>query len=256
MNSFGSASLRIRRLRHHYPTRKVTQRKKQLRFDYKPTQICSFSSSTISDRWDENKSQKASSNRIILPTTINAIPNTIALNNHRFFDMNKNNETQDGKHQIMNTNRQMSSMSQFIPDAIQNWYAAPTFWGGSGFILKTIHNTSNQTIPYYACISLTNVMVRTSLFPLVIKGAKNITRAGAIAPEIQFWLTMFLRESKEMKNAPASIRKNHFWMNLNTVRGIYRIHKVTPGASLVVSFIDHVVIYYLEFYFIFTNCFT
>lgn len=256
MNSFGSASLRICRLRHHYPTRKVTQRKKQLRFDYKPTQICSFSSSTISDRWDENKRQKASSNRIILPTTINAIPNTIALNNHRFFDMNKNNETQDGKHQIMNTNRQMSSMSQFIPDAIQNWYAAPTFWGGSGFILKTIHNTSNQTIPYYACISLTNVMVRTSLFPLVIKGAKNITRAGAIAPEIQFWLTMFLRESKEMKNAPASIRKNHFWMNLNTVRGIYRIHKVTPGASLVVSFIDHVVIYYLEFYFHFTNCFT
>lgn len=113
-----------------------------------------------------------------------------------------------------------------LPEFVQDF----SIWGGSGLVLKTIN--MNGTIPYWACICITNVMIRTSLLPLVIQGAKTSVKFASVAPEVQFLMTMFQKEMITLKEGGATPeqRKKHFWMNFSTLRQIYKIHGINPFA--------------------------
>ena len=113
-----------------------------------------------------------------------------------------------------------------LPEMFQNF----SIWGGSGYVLKTIH--MNGTIPYWACISITNITIRTALLPLVVQGAKTSIKFASVAPEIQFLMTLFQKEMITLKEGGASAehRRKHVLMNLSTVRRIYKIHGIHPFA--------------------------
>jgi len=129
-----------------------------------------------------------------------------------------------------NSQQQIRSFSM-LPDVLQNF----SIWGGSGYVLKTIH--MNGVIPYWACVSITNIGVRTSLLPLVIDGAKTSIKFASVAPEVQFLMTMFQKEMVTLKEGGANPeqRKKHFWMNFSTLRQIYKIHGINPFAVFKVS---------------------
>ena len=65
-------------------------------------------------------------------------------------------------HQLTTTTRQISSVTEMLPEFAKQY----SIWGGSGYILTALHD---RNLPYWACISLTNVFVRTSVVPLVVK---------------------------------------------------------------------------------------
>ena len=125
-------------------------------------------------------------------------------------------------HNLMQT-RQISSLTDIIPEFAQQY----TIWGGSSVILKTFHG---QSLPYWACISLTNILVRTSLVPLVIKGAKTSAKFATVAPEIQFLVSSYTRDAKKLKdaNAPPSQKLELLMAMWQSLRGIYKLHGVNP----------------------------
>jgi len=103
----------------------------------------------------------------------------------------------------------------------------PSIWGGTGFILKSLNH--DGLIPYWACISLTGVIVRTSMVPLVIKGAKTAARYATAAPEVQFVIASFqkdLRTLTDKKASPveiaAGIRYN--WQSLKKIWSLYQVN--------------------------------
>jgi membrane protein insertase Oxa1/YidC/SpoIIIJ len=122
--------------------------------------------------------------------------------------------------------RCMSSMTDFLPDlpeAVKQY----SIWGGSGIILKAFHA---QGVPYWGCMSLTNVMVRTSLLPLVIKGAKTSAKFSNVAPEVQFLISSYIRDANKLKdgNAPPSQRLELLVAAWKTLKGIWRLNGVNP----------------------------
>eukprot|EP00550_Attheya_septentrionalis_P006427 CAMPEP_0198282758 /NCGR_PEP_ID=MMETSP1449-20131203/2522_1 /TAXON_ID=420275 /ORGANISM="Attheya septentrionalis, Strain CCMP2084" /LENGTH=572 /DNA_ID=CAMNT_0043979149 /DNA_START=21 /DNA_END=1739 /DNA_ORIENTATION=- len=125
--------------------------------------------------------------------------------------------------------RGVSSLTDLIPavpEFAQNW----TVWGGSGFILKTFHH--DGLLPYWACMGLTNVLVRCSLIPLVIQAAHVSTRFATVAPEVQFLMTIYQNDSKRMRAEKASgVEQGSLMLqSLKTFRQIYRLHKIHPLA--------------------------
>ena len=100
-------------------------------------------------------------------------------------------------------------------------------WGGSAFILKTFHS---QNIPYWGCMSLTNILVRSSLVPLVIKGAKTSAQFSNVAPEVQFLISSYVNDAKKLKdaNAPPSQRLELLIATWKTLRGIWKLNGVNP----------------------------
>lgn len=119
--------------------------------------------------------------------------------------------------------RQISSMTEILPDFVKNY----SVWGGSAIILKTFHA---QNIPYWGCMSLTNLLVRSSLFPLVIRGAKTSARFSRVAPEVQFLLSSYVNDAKKLKdaNAPPSQRLQLLYATWQTLTGIWKLNKVNP----------------------------
>lgn len=124
------------------------------------------------------------------------------------------------------SHRSMSS-SSIISDVLPEFMKQYSIWGGSAIILKTFHGLN---IPYWACMSLTNILVRTSLFPLVIQGAKTSVRFSNVAPEVQFLISCYTRDAKTLKdaNAPPSQRMELLVATWQSLRGIYKLHKVNP----------------------------
>lgn len=120
-----------------------------------------------------------------------------------------------------------SMSSSVFTDLIPEFAKQYSIWGGSAIILKTFHG---QNIPYWACMSLTNILVRTSLLPLVIKGAKTSVQFANVAPEVQFLVSCYTRDAKTLKdaNAPPSQRMELLVATWQSLRGIYRLHKVNP----------------------------
>ncbi len=119
--------------------------------------------------------------------------------------------------------RQISSMAEIIPDFVKNY----SIWGGSAIILKTLHA---QNIPYWGCMSLTNILVRSSLVPLVIRGAKTSARFAKVAPEVQFLTSSYINDAKKLKdaNAPPSQRAQLLYATWQTLTGIWKLNKVNP----------------------------
>lgn len=119
--------------------------------------------------------------------------------------------------------RQISSVTEIIPDFVRNY----SIWGGSAIILKTLHA---QSIPYWGCMSLTNVFVRSSLVPLVIRGAKTSARFSKVAPEVQFLISSYVNDAKKLKdaNAPPSQRLQLLVATWQTLKGIWKLNQVNP----------------------------
>jgi len=117
--------------------------------------------------------------------------------------------------------------SSAITDLIPEFAKQYSIWGGSAIILKTLHA---QKIPYWACMSLTNIFVRTSLLPLVINGAKTSARFANVAPEVQFLVSNYTRDIKKLKdgNAPPSSKLQLLIATWQSLTGIYKLYGVNP----------------------------
>ena len=125
--------------------------------------------------------------------------------------------------------RQMSSWADIIPSVpefAQHW----TVWGGSGILLKTIHH--NGAVPYWACMAITNIIVRSSLTPLVIQSAHISSRFAKVAPEVQFLITIFQKDIKGLRDRNESPVTQFLVMKATwqTLSALYKVHKIHPFA--------------------------
>ena len=125
--------------------------------------------------------------------------------------------------------RQMSSLADIIPSVpefAQHW----TVWGGSGILLKTIHH--NGAVPYWACMAITNIIVRSSLTPLVIQSAHISSRFAKVAPEVQFLITIFQKDIKGLRDRNESPVTQFLVMKATwqTLSALYKVHKIHPFA--------------------------
>ena len=79
-------------------------------------------------------------------------------------------------------------------------------------------------------MSLTNILVRTSLIPVVIKAAHTSARLANVAPEVQFLVSSFQNDYKRLKDQGAGMRERRFLFRVSwqTLRKIYQLHKVNP----------------------------
>jgi len=126
------------------------------------------------------------------------------------------------------TTRPITSVAELVPEMAKNW----TVWGGSGMIIKAFHH--NGLIPYWGCMSLTNVVVRTSLLPLVVNGARTSARFAKVAPEVQFLVTNFQNDLMKLKEQKATPLEQFTLMRytFQTLRGLYKLHDVNPFSVL------------------------
>ena len=125
--------------------------------------------------------------------------------------------------------RQMSTWTDVlpcVPEFAQQW----TVWGGSGIILKTIHH--DGAVPYWACMAITNILVRSSLIPLVIQSAQTSSRFAKVAPEVQFLLTIFQKDMKGLRERNESPVTQFLVMRATwqTLSALYKVHKIHPFA--------------------------
>jgi hypothetical protein len=89
--------------------------------------------------------------------------------------MNNNNNNNN------NSNIQTRSIASWLsPDIIQDF----TLSGGTGVVINSLH--SDVGMPYWATFSAMNFMLRASLLPVVIYGARTAARYAKVAPEVQF----------------------------------------------------------------------
>ena len=129
------------------------------------------------------------------------------------------------KHKSIHSNQSRNmSMSAWLPEAVQSF----SIWGGTGFMLKTIH--MDGTIPYWACFAIINAMLRTALIPLVVYSAQMSARFAKVAPEVQFIVTLFQNDLKKMRAQGKSLYEQRFLFlqNLQTLRAVYKLHKINP----------------------------
>ena len=113
-----------------------------------------------------------------------------------------------------------------VPEFAQHW----TVWGGSGILLKTIHH--DGTVPYWACMAITNIIVRSSLIPLVIQSAHISSRFAKVAPEVQFLITIFQKDIKGLRDRNESPVTQFLVMKATwqTLSALYKVHKIHPFA--------------------------
>ena len=97
-------------------------------------------------------------------------------------------------------------------------------------MLKTLH--MEGLVPYWACFAIINILVRLALFPLVIQGAHASARFAKVVPEVQFLVTLFTNDLKQMQQRKASLAERFALMRMNfqTLGGIYKLHKINPLA--------------------------
>ncbi|KAG7361491.1 60Kd inner membrane domain containing protein [Nitzschia inconspicua] len=119
---------------------------------------------------------------------------------------------------------QTRSISSWLPEVVQNF----SIWGGTGIIIKALHGQGG--LPYWACFSAMNVLLRASLIPLVIYSAKMAARYAKVAPEVQFIITLFQNDLKKMRAEGKSLYEQRylFLQNMQTLRGIYKLHDINP----------------------------
>jgi len=142
----------------------------------------------------------------------------------------------------MNNNIQIRSMnSWFSPDIIQDF----SLWGGTGVIINSLH--SDIGLPYWATFSAMNFILRASLLPIVIYGARTAARYAKVAPEVQFIVTLFQNDLKKMRAEGKSLfeKRYLFLQNMQTVRGIYKLHNINPLTVFLSPFLQIPFFYYV-----------
>jgi len=108
-------------------------------------------------------------------------------------------------------------------DALQQVHV----WGGCAFLLTSFHSVG---VPYWGGFALTNVLLRVSLSPLVLYSAHTASRFAAVAPEIQFLVTLFQNDLVRQRQESASFSEQRIliFKTLQTLSGIYKLHKINP----------------------------
>ena len=128
---------------------------------------------------------------------------------------------------------QLTSYLPTTPDFITN----ATIWGGTGLLLVNFH--THLHLPYWACISLTNICIRSAMLPIAINGAKTSVKFGKISPEVQYVLSNFTSGMKTLKIANMFSQEGSFksqqtmrgqmevlTKSLSTLRGLFKLNKV------------------------------
>jgi membrane protein insertase Oxa1/YidC/SpoIIIJ len=135
--------------------------------------------------------------------------------------------------------RPMSSW--FSPDLVQDF----TIWGGTGAVLKSLH--TDLGLEYWTCFSSMNFILRASLVPLVIYGAKTAARYAKVAPEVQFIVTLFQNDLKKMRAEGKGLYEQRllFQQNMQTVRTIYKLHNINPLTVFLSPFLQIPFFYYV-----------
>jgi membrane protein insertase Oxa1/YidC/SpoIIIJ len=139
-----------------------------------------------------------------------------------------------------NSNIQVRAMSTWLPEALQGI----NIWGGAGFLLTTIH--MDGAIPYWACFSIINILVRTMLFPLTIYSAHTAARFRPVAPDIQFFITLFQRDYQTLRaTASHELRflRQRAW---ESMKGIYKLNNVNPLAPFLSPILQIPVFVYIS----------
>lgn len=106
--------------------------------------------------------------------------------------------------------------------------ASHSIWGWSGLLLNFLH--IDGIIPLWACMSIVSLMVRISLIPLVIRGARTSIQFASVAPEVRFLLLIFLKDLRKLKKENKSISEvvALFRINWRTLNKIYKLHNISP----------------------------
>lgn len=143
--------------------------------------------------------------------------------------------------QFINKSVQVRSVSSWLPEIMQDF----SIWGGSGVVLKTLH--FEGAVPYWACFAIMNAMLRTALVPLVIYSAKMSSRFAKVAPEVQFIVTLFQNDLKKMRAEGKSLYEQRylFLQNLQTIRGVYKLHNINPLMVFVSPLLQIPFFYYV-----------
>jgi membrane protein insertase Oxa1/YidC/SpoIIIJ len=135
--------------------------------------------------------------------------------------------------------------SSILPPSIAAFTTKLSFWGMTGLLLTNFHTTLQ--LPYWACISLTNVLVRSAMIPIVIHGAKTQVKLGSVSPEVQYLLTSFTTDMTTLGKAAGQgkvgQKNSDYYVNqlykgriilikatMETLRGIYRMKDINPLA--------------------------
>ena len=145
----------------------------------------------------------------------------------------------------MNTfhrHQQVRFVSSWMPEVLQNF----SIWGGSGFLLKSLH--ADGALPFWACFATISVLVRTALFPLVLYGAQTSSRFAKVVPEVQFLLTLFRNDMNKLRQekAPFSHRLALMRTNLGTLGGIYKLHKIHPFSIFLSPLMQLPIFWYIS----------
>jgi membrane protein insertase Oxa1/YidC/SpoIIIJ len=132
---------------------------------------------------------------------------------------------------------QLSSYLPPAPDLLAN----ATLWGATGLLLTNFH--AHLHLPYWACIALTNVVVRSSMIPVAVNGARTQVRLGSVSPEVQYLATSFTNDMStlgRMARGGGGGGKGDQMYNrgrlllvkttMETMRGIYRMKDINPLA--------------------------
>lgn len=110
-------------------------------------------------------------------------------------------------------------------------------WGGCGFLLTSFHSVG---LPYWGGFALTNVLLRLSLSPLVLYSAHTASRFAKVAPEIQFLVTLFQNDLVKQRQEGASFNEQRtlIFKTLQTLSGIYKLHKINPLSVFMSPFLQ------------------
>jgi membrane protein insertase Oxa1/YidC/SpoIIIJ len=146
----------------------------------------------------------------------------------------------------MNTNgiyrstTQVRAISSWLPEAVQEF----SIWGGTGAALKAIH--FDGAVPYWACFAIMNAGLRTALVPLVLYSAKMSSRFAKVAPEVQFIVTLFQNDLQKMRAEGKTLYEQRylFLQNLQTIRGVYKLHNINPLMVFISPLIQIPFFYY------------
>ena len=107
-------------------------------------------------------------------------------------------------------------------------YNLPTIWGGTGVAITTLHSMCG--IPYWGTCVVMALSLRAAMFPIVVKGAQAAADLAKVSPEVQFLMSIYVRDQAKLKAMKASVndRTEHMKLTLRNLRGIYKRYNVNP----------------------------
>ena len=117
------------------------------------------------------------------------------------------------------------------------YLADATIWGATGLLLTNFHLYLH--LPYWACISLTNVSIRAAMIPIAIRGAKTQIKFGNISPEVQYLISNFTNDMKALRARGAWSGEGSFskrqseqgqfrviYSTVSSLRGLFKLNGV------------------------------